>query len=110
MRRRACGGSPGALVRACAWVAAALLTGCSHLAPIEQGPTHVGRARVHVVRAGETLYSIAWQRGLDLRDLARWNGIRDPNVLRAGQRLLLAPPPTLAASPRAERQIGRAHV
>ena len=26
MRRRACGGSPGALVRACAWVAAALIT------------------------------------------------------------------------------------
>jgi lipoprotein NlpD len=47
---------------------------------------------VHVVRAGETLYKIAWQHGVDQRDLVRWNGIRDPDVIRVGQRLRLTPP------------------
>lgn len=45
----------------------------------------------HVVRAGETLYSIAWGAGLDYQTLARWNHISAPYVIRAGQRLSLAP-------------------
>jgi lipoprotein NlpD len=47
----------------------------------------------HVVRAGETLYSISMRYGLDYHDVARWNGIgRDFRIL-AGQRLRLNPPP-----------------
>jgi lipoprotein NlpD len=46
---------------------------------------------VHVVRSGETLYQIAWQYRIDQRDLARWNGIRNPDVIHVGQRLRLAP-------------------
>jgi lipoprotein NlpD len=53
---------------------------------------------VHVVRSGETLYKIAWQHGVDQRDLARWNGIRDPDVIRVGQRLRLTPPPGARAA------------
>ena len=41
---------------------------------------------------GETLYQIAWQHGLDQRDLARWNGISNPDMIRVGQRLRLSPP------------------
>jgi len=48
--------------------------------------------RVHVVRAGETLYSIAFQHGVDQRDLARWNGINNPDRILVGQRLRLTPP------------------
>jgi lipoprotein NlpD len=54
--------------------------------------------RVHVVRAGDTLYKIAWQYRLDQRDLARWNGLRDPDVIHVGQRLRLTPPPRTASS------------
>ncbi|HEX6997058.1 MAG TPA: peptidoglycan DD-metalloendopeptidase family protein [Gammaproteobacteria bacterium] len=49
--------------------------------------------RVHVVQPGETLFGIAWRYGLDYRDLARWNGLDDPDYIRAGQRLRLAPAP-----------------
>lgn len=44
------------------------------------------------VRSGDTLYSIAMAHNLDWRDVARWNGIRDPRDLRAGQTLRLTPP------------------
>ena len=47
--------------------------------------------RVHVVRPGETLYTIAWSYGLDYRDLARWNGLGNPDFIRVGQRIALRP-------------------
>jgi lipoprotein NlpD len=65
----------------------------SRVAQSSQGP-------VHVVRRGETLYKIAWQYRVDQRDLARWNGIRDADVIRVGQRLRLTPPRGAAVSQR----------
>lgn len=44
------------------------------------------------VRAGDTLYSIAWESGRDVRELAEWNQIEAPYVIRPGQRLRLGPP------------------
>lgn len=41
----------------------------------------------HTVRKGETLYSIAWQYGLDYRAMAARNGIRPPYTIYPGQRL-----------------------
>ena len=46
----------------------------------------------HIVQPGDTLYSIAWQNDLDIHELAVWNGIKPPYVIRPGQRLLLEPP------------------
>lgn len=43
----------------------------------------------HVVRSGETLYSIAWSYGKDFNALARRNGILKPYVIKPGQRLQL---------------------
>ena len=58
------------------------------------------RAAVHVVQRGETLTKIAWQHRLDPQALASWNGIRNPDELRVGQRLRLVPPRGyVAASP-----------
>jgi lipoprotein NlpD len=63
--------------------------------------------RVHVVRPGETLYKIAWQYGVDQRDLARWNALRDPDLIHVGQRLRLSPPAAaarpVATTPRPRR-------
>jgi lipoprotein NlpD len=50
-----------------------------------------------VVRAGDTLYSIAGRYGLDYRDVARWNGIDPGDVIRPGDRLRLARPSGAAA-------------
>jgi len=44
---------------------------------------------VHIVRAGETLYSIARAHGVDVWALARANGIANPNIIYAGQRLVI---------------------
>lgn len=51
-----------------------------------------GDRSVHVVRSGDTLFSIAWGAGVDYRALARWNGIRSPYVIKPGQRIKLTPP------------------
>ena len=45
----------------------------------------------HTVLKNETLYSIAFRHGLDYKKIARWNGIRSPYTIYAGQRLKLAP-------------------
>jgi lipoprotein NlpD len=50
------------------------------------------------VRRGDTLYSIAWQNGLNFRQLAEMNAIRSPYTIYVGQSLRIAPadgvPPT----------------
>lgn len=46
----------------------------------------------HIVRPGETLSKIAARHGLDWRELARWNGIRDVDTIHVGARLRLTPP------------------
>ncbi len=43
----------------------------------------------HVVRKGETLYSIAWEHGLDYRKVARWNNIPRPYTIFPGQKIKL---------------------
>lgn len=48
--------------------------------------------RIHVVRPGDTLYTIAWTYGVDYRTLARWNGLRDPDLIFVGQRISLRAP------------------
>ncbi|MBI5462430.1 MAG: peptidoglycan DD-metalloendopeptidase family protein [Gammaproteobacteria bacterium] len=47
---------------------------------------------VHVVKRGDTLFSIAWQQGLDYQTVAVWNGIRPPYVIYPGQKVRLYPP------------------
>ena len=66
---------------------------------------------LHVVKRGETLYSIALEHGLDYRDVARWNGLDDPAKLRVGQELRLASPESIAAAQApTSAQVGGARV
>lgn len=46
----------------------------------------------HKVLRGETLYSIAYQHGLDYRELAAWNRISKPYTIYPGQRLRIKGP------------------
>jgi lipoprotein NlpD len=52
----------------------------------------------HVVRSGETLFTIAWRYGKDHRDLARWNKLGDGSLIFPGQIIRLTPPSGSAAS------------
>jgi lipoprotein NlpD len=45
-----------------------------------------------VVR-GDTLFSIAWDVGVDFRTLAAWNNIASPYVIKPGQRIRISRPP-----------------
>ncbi len=51
------------------------------------------------VQSGDTLYAIAFNHGVDFRDLASWNHIAAPYRIYVGQELQLAAPSSLAASP-----------
>src|SRR5262245_2499570 len=44
-----------------------------------------------LVNRGDTLYGIAFRNGIDVRDLASWNGISAPYTIYPGQRLKLYP-------------------
>ncbi len=55
------------------------------------------RPDAYTVRKGDTLYIIALDHGLDYKELAEWNNIANPNVIRVGQQLQLKPPATVAA-------------
>ena len=43
----------------------------------------------YVVKRGDTLYAIAWQQGLDYRELAAWNRIGPPYTIYPGQTIYL---------------------
>lgn len=69
-------------------------------APAAGGATAESRAvqaaPTYTVKRGDTLYSIALDHGVDHRDLAKWNNIADPKVIRIGQVLRVGPEEPLA--------------
>ena len=76
-----------------------LLAGCGSLG----GRPYAGRD-VHIVRSGETLFTIAWRYGRDHKDLARWNNLGDGSLIYPGQLIKLNPPgPTTTGSSRVSR-------
>lgn len=56
-----------------------------------QKPSANTSVKTHTVRKGDTLYSIAWQYGYDVRKIARWNKIRRPYTIYPGQHLAVRP-------------------
>ena len=59
-------------------------------------PARVAKDGVYTVQRGDTLYSIATSFGVDVRELARWNGLADNTALSPGQALRVTPPPATA--------------
>ncbi|HEU4855199.1 MAG TPA: peptidoglycan DD-metalloendopeptidase family protein [Nitrosospira sp.] len=57
------------------------------------------RPGVHIVRKGDTLYSIATSNNINPRDLAAWNNLPDPGAIRIGQEIFLSPEGPVAAQP-----------
>jgi lipoprotein NlpD len=60
--------------------------------------------KYYVVRRGDTLYSIAWQHGLEVHRLAALNGIRSPYTIYSGQRLRVTADGVEPGAPLARRQ------
>jgi lipoprotein NlpD len=57
------------------------------------------RPEFHVVRKGDTLYSIALDYGQDYKELAAWNHLDDPGIIKIDQKLRLFPPEGMAETP-----------
>ena len=73
---------------ACAALTAALLVGACSTTP----STPVAGPGEYVVQTGDTLYRIAQRHGRTTAEIARWNQIKDPDQLEAGQVLRVVPP------------------
>lgn len=57
------------------------------------------RPEYHVVKKGDTLYSIALDYGQDYREIAAWNNLEDPGLIKIDQRLRLFPPEGMGDAP-----------
>jgi LysM repeat protein len=75
------------------------LVGVSLLLPapsVKATPAQQGGVLYHTVVRGESLARIAARYGTTIGTIARWNGIANPNVIYAGQRLAI---PTAGSAP-----------
>jgi lipoprotein NlpD len=83
------------LVTACSTVPVNAPVGSRVAEPQTQPASTTGSADAqkpgyYRVRRGDTLYSIAWQNGLNFRQLAEMNAIRSPYTIYVGQSLRIA--------------------
>jgi lipoprotein NlpD len=62
------------------------------LAACGSGASWQAKPEQHIVRKGETLFSIAWRYGKDPAAVARWNGLGDGSLIYPGQVLRMTPP------------------
>ncbi len=55
-----------------------------------RAPSPPPRVREHIVARGDTLHGIAFEHGVSLDELARWNALSPPYTIYPGQRLALS--------------------
>lgn len=61
--------------------------------PQDNADSMVGeQAQFYVVQRGDTLYSIALDHSINLRELAEWNNISNPGAIKLGQQINLSVP------------------
>src|SRR3569832_2657125 len=60
------------------------------------GAENANRPGYYTVRPGDTLIRIALDAGQNWRDIARWNGLENPNLIEVGQVLRVTAPPAAA--------------
>lgn len=61
-------------------------------APATAAPATTGRVETHTVQKGDTLAVLGMTYGVDYKDIALWNQLENPNQLKIGQILRVAPP------------------
>ena len=56
------------------------------------GIENAGKPGYYTVKPGDTLIRVGLENGQNWRDIARWNGLDNPNVIETGQVLRVVPP------------------
>lgn len=74
------------------------LTAPQRLAAV-QGAERNGERKEYTVRRGDSLWRIGREHGVDVRNLAGWNGMAPTDVLREGQKLVIWLPARAGAPP-----------
>lgn len=62
------------------------------------GAENAGKPGYYTVKRGDTLYTIGLESGQSYRDIARWNGLENPNLIEVGQVLRVVLPVAEAAA------------
>ena len=63
------------------------------------GSENAGKLGYYTVKAGDTLIRVGLDTGQHWRDIARWNGLENPNLIEVGQVLRVLPPAVAATAP-----------
>lgn len=71
---------------------AACTTHSIHAPTGDHSTRPVRNSGYHVVRQGDTLYSVAFLYGYQVEEVASWNSLKPPYTIYKGQRLRLRPP------------------
>lgn len=92
--------NPRAVQVAILFTSAVLLAACAKTTVVRESaaPSTARPGEVAVVKRGDTLYAIAKANGVQMRDLAGWNGIPAPYTIYPGQRLKLYPGGAVASA------------
>jgi lipoprotein NlpD len=91
-------GPPSATGMPAASTPSAPAPSASAVKPPPPGIENAGRPGYYTVRPGDTLIRIGLDNGQNWRDIARWNGLENPNLIEVGQVLRVVPPVPVAAS------------
>ena len=62
------------------------------LKPPPPGAENAGKPGYYTVKAGDTLIRVGLDNGQNWRDIARWNGLENANLIEVGQVLRVVPP------------------
>ncbi len=77
--------------------ATAITSALTDTTPVVKPAPAVEAVKQHIIQKGDTLISVALANGLDYRELAAWNNIVNPNLIKLGEVLRLAPPGSMVA-------------
>lgn len=67
--------------------------------PVAPTPVRASATKIHIVRPGQTYYSISKLYGTTVAQLCRWNNLSVNQPLEIGQALTIDPPPSVSNAP-----------
>jgi lipoprotein NlpD len=85
-------GGPPAAPAAPAAASTAATAPAAEAPRLPPGAENAGKPGYYTVKRGDTLYNIGLENGQGYRDIARWNGLENPNLIEVGQVLRVVPP------------------